>query len=213
MDHVVTAGECITSIAEAHGLFWHTVWEHPRNAALRARRGDPNVLMAGDVVFVPALRVTPVAIATGMRHRYRRRGIPAKLNLTLRVDGLPLADRAWVLTIDGGGRVEGRTDADGKLSAAIPPLARSATLVVGEGATRMTYAVALGQIDPVDELSGVQGRLTNLGFPCGAIDGVSSPATRRALRAFQAAVGLEPTGEADAETRRELVRRHDEHAA
>jgi N-acetylmuramoyl-L-alanine amidase len=66
----------------------------------------------------------------------------------------------------------------------------------------------LGDLDPVQEVSGVQGRLNNLGFPCGPVDGVLGSMTQAALRAFQAHVGIDPSGEVDTQTRERLVAEH-----
>jgi N-acetylmuramoyl-L-alanine amidase len=82
-DHTVTQGECISSIAERYGLFWETVWNHPNNAELRQQRENPNVLRPGDVVFVPERREKLESGATDTRHRFLKKGVPAKLRLRL----------------------------------------------------------------------------------------------------------------------------------
>ena len=56
--HVVRQGECIESIAHDHGLFWPTVWNHPKNRELRQRCAAPNVLAPGDTVAVPEKLLT-----------------------------------------------------------------------------------------------------------------------------------------------------------
>ena len=61
-------GECVGSIAFEHGFFPDTLWDHPNNAELKGKRGDPNVLLAGDVVHVPDLRPKEVAVAAGQSH-------------------------------------------------------------------------------------------------------------------------------------------------
>ncbi|MFH1075402.1 MAG: hypothetical protein V1753_00935 [Pseudomonadota bacterium] len=53
-DYIVKQGDCIESIAFKHGLFWETVWNHPNNQQLKQERKNPNILLAGDKVFVPA---------------------------------------------------------------------------------------------------------------------------------------------------------------
>ena len=52
---------------------------------------------------------------------------------------------------------------------------------------------------------GAQGRLRNLGYSVGAIDGVLGRRTDEALRAFQLDHGLEVTGELDDATRAKLA--------
>jgi hypothetical protein len=81
LDYVVEEGDCIASIAADHGHFWKTLWNDPANAALKTKRQDPNVLMAGDVVKVPPLRQKQQSRATDQRHPFKRLGIPAKLRL------------------------------------------------------------------------------------------------------------------------------------
>lgn len=53
-----------------------------------------------------------------------------------------------------------------------------------------------------DDVVALQGRLAELGFTPGKVDGIHGPNTDSALRAFQAAVGLTPDGTAGPETMR-----------
>jgi peptidoglycan hydrolase-like protein with peptidoglycan-binding domain len=55
-----------------------------------------------------------------------------------------------------------------------------------------------------DEVSGIQGRLCNLGFACGPVDGKLGPRTRGALRRFQSDRNLSVSGQADNATRDRL---------
>ena len=82
-DYVVKAGDCISSIAKQHGHFWETVWTDPANAELRRIRGNPDILFPGDRVTVPALRIKEEPRPTDQRHRFRKRGEPAKMRLRL----------------------------------------------------------------------------------------------------------------------------------
>src|SRR5262245_59214466 len=161
-EHVVKQGECITSIAKDTGHFWETIWNDAANADLRTVRVDPNVLLPEDRVHVPPLKEKWEPGQTEMRHRFRRRGEPAVLRLTLQYDDEPLANQPYTLDIDGQ-KVEGMTDAEGKLERGIPNNARRGVLVVGKDHPR-TFELSLGHIDPVENLVGVQKRLINLGF-------------------------------------------------
>lgn len=80
-----------------------------------------------------------------------------------------------------------------------PPPARKAPAARTE-----VYTFDLRRLDPASEISGAQGRLRHLGYAVGEPDGVMDPRTEEALRAFQAAHGLEVTGELDAATQDKL---------
>jgi len=51
--------------------------------------------------------------------------------------------------------------------------------------------------------------LNNLGFKCGAVDGIAGPRTKAALQRFQAEHGLNATGDIDEATRSTLREAHD----
>lgn len=203
--HVVQQGQCVSSIAKDTGHFWETIWNDDANADLRRVRGDPNVLLPDDRLHVPPLRQKWEPGQTEMRHRYRRRGEPAVLRLTLQIDEVPLGNQPYTLEIDGR-TLEGVTDPNGLLVQPIRPNARTGRLVVGE--EQWTYELQLGHIDPVENLAGVQKRLINLGFDCGRTDGEWDHRCRQATREFQSAGGIEQTGDPDDLTRNELRQAH-----
>lgn len=204
-EHTVRQGECILSIARQAGHFWETLWNDATNRELRDQRKDPHVLLPGDRVHVPQLREKWQAGATEMRHRFRRRGDPAMLRLTLRIDDVPLANEAFTLDVDGRAAT-GSTDAEGKIAVPIAPGARSARLVVG--AERWVFNLQLGCIDPIESVVGVQQRLINLGFDCGRTDGQWDDRCRQAISDFQKASGLTQNGTPDDLTRDKLKQSH-----
>jgi Putative peptidoglycan binding domain/LysM domain len=206
--HTVAQGECLSSIAERYGFFWETLWNDPGNAPLRARGRNPNTLLPGDVVQVPEKKVTAYERPTGARHTWRVKGVPVKLRMVLTWNEAPRANERYTLDVDGAVMV-GATDGDGRIELTIPPGAARGRLRVGDGDRQETYDLALGHLDPVEDLRGVQARLNNLGFACGAPSGTLDDATRAALGAFQARAGLTPTGEADDATRDRLRQAHD----
>jgi peptidoglycan hydrolase-like protein with peptidoglycan-binding domain len=71
------------------------------------------------------------------------------------------------------------------------------------GATDGAPAAATGDL-PRERVRRVQERLAAAGFDPGPADGVAGARTRAALRAFQEARGLGPTGEPDGPTLTEL---------
>jgi hypothetical protein len=206
-EHRVSQGECLSSIAERYGFFWQTLWNHPSNSALRKLRGDPNVLLPGDAVFVPEKRIAEYRRPTGATHRFQRKGVPATLRVQFLSGDAPRANQAFVAEVDG---VEhrGTTDGQGVLQLPIRPDARRATVRFEDDEEE--YDLLLGTVDPVDALTGVKARLANLGYELpGGVSDLLDEATRDALRAFQARVGLIATGEPDDATRAKLLEIHD----
>ena len=203
--HTVGKGESATSIAADNGFFVDTVWNHGQNAALREKRKTPDQLFEGDEIFIPDKQLKQEDSATGSRHRFKVKGVPAKFRLQLLALGEPRANEDYVLNIDGQ-LTRGKTDAQGWIKQSIPPGARSGMLVLQGGKEKIP--IQIGDLDPVEEVSGVQQRLTNLGFPAGN-SGQLDDQTKAALRRFQEAQGLQTTGEADAATRAKLKQIHD----
>ena len=203
--HTVVQGDSLSSIAAAFGANWKTVWSHADNAPLRARRKDPNVLYPGDVVIIPEKETRLEHGASDARHRFVRKGVPDKLEIRLLKDFKVRAHVAYSLVVDSK-TTPGTTDADGWVRAWISPLARDVRLVLEGG--KEEYVLALGHVDPIDTISGVQARLCNLGFFSAAVTGELNNDTRDALSAFQRANGVPATGEADAATMHQLEKEY-----
>lgn len=197
-DYSVKPGDCITSIAFEHGFFWQTIWNDGANADLKSKRKDPNVLMEGDVVHIPDLRVRKASGATEKTHKFKLKGVPAKFKLRLMLDDQPRKGEPYRLNIDGQW-LAGKTDQNGFLSHPLPPNAQSGTLIVGQGDAQDIYHLQFGGIDPLDTDDGLRGRLLNLGYGAEDLPG--------ALRAFQQKEGLQVTGQVDDATRTKLKER------
>jgi len=200
----VNRGDSIPSLAHDNGHFWETLWNHGDNAALKALRKTPNILMPGDEVFVPEIRIKEVHKATDSTHKFVRRGVPAKIRIKLMMLGEPRKSEQYTLVIDGKS-TEGTADDQGIVEAFITPNARSGKLILV--ATGEEIPVELGHLNPIDTISGVRQRLSNLGFEC--TDGEElDDETKSAIRLFQAAQGLEKTGKIDSTTRSRLHELH-----
>ena len=201
-DYEVRHGDCLSSIAFAHGHFWKTLWELDANAELKSRRKNANILLPGDRITIPPIRTKKATGATEQRHRFQILGIPVKLRLRFLESGEPLENEPYVLRIDGKEK-SGTLDAQGRLSESILPNAKTAEIRLGD--SKEWIRLHLGTVDPISEVSGVQGRLRNLGFSPGPIDGIFGPKTRAAIQRFQEAYQLKPTGSPDAGFRDKLV--------
>ncbi len=202
-DYIVKQGDCIESIASNHGLFWETIWNHSKNAQLKEKRKDPNILYPGDVVFVPDLSVKEESGATEQKHSFMRKGVPSRICIMLKDENdKPRAGIDYVIEIDGQ-MTRGETDGQGKLEQPIAPNARSGKLTVGEE----KYYLKLGGMDPVSEITGIQSRLRNLGFNC-EVNGQLDDKTKEAMREFQKKHDLNETEEPDEPTRQKLEQEH-----
>lgn len=206
--HVVSQGESTTRLAFERGLYWKSVWQHANNADLRSKRSNPNILLEGDVIFLPDLETKQEYCATAQKHRFQRKGVPETLNLIfLDIYGKPLANKPYTITIDNTFR-RGTLDSNGKLSESIPPNARSAKVKVGDKGELASTEVQLGNLDPVESLTGVQARLKNLGYFSAAIDGQPSEALDKAVVRFRRKNAMEEGKDIDDALRDKLKDLH-----
>lgn len=204
-EHVVSDDEGISAIAERHGHFAPTIWDDPKNSEIRELRTDSDILVPGDVLWIPPLREGSVTVPTGKRHRFRRRGVPPKLRIQLLRNGEPRADEPFELAI-GGQTIQGRTDAEGKIDVFVPATSTEGTIHVGGEEIR----VRANALRPVDTDEGLVQRLRNLGF-LGREDRDDDPeALAAAVGAFQTSEEIDATGEADDDTRERLRAVHDD---
>lgn len=203
-DYKVKQGDCLSSIAAQYGISWDKIWNHPKNAKLKQQRRDPNILYPGDVLFVPDKEGKEESCTAEQKHKFKRKGVPAKLKLRILEGEEPRANVNYTLQIDG--RIyNGTTDAEGKLEQTIPPNAQRGVLIL-EGDTPII--LQLGQLDPIETISGVQARLLNLNFDCGEVNGQENPQLEEALRGFQEKYNLQVTGQIDEATRNKLLEVH-----
>lgn len=209
--HTVIQGDCFSSIAEENGFFWETLWNHPENKKLRELRKDPNILLPGDVVFVPDKRLKQLSEPTNEVHKYRLKNTPAKLKVRILGDAEPRAGEPFVLIIDDVEIKRGKIPPDGQIEISIPPTAKGGKLLIGEGENEEEYILNLGHLDPIDTLTGVKARLSSVGFDCGEINEEMNEETIEAIADFQSYINHpDPNGQLDDQTRETLKKLHDE---
>jgi hypothetical protein len=204
-EHEVEQGDCLSSLASQNGLYWESVWALPQNLALRTKRKNPNILFPGDTVFVPEKELRYEDRRVDQRHQFVMKGEPVKLKIRFLAAGKPIAGETYLLKI-AGQNLQGKTDSSGILEQQIPPDTTEATLILGK--EKLEFPLEIGCLDPSAEVSGVQGRLNNLGFHCGAVDGIAGPLTRSALLTFQETYELDQTGKPDTATCEKLRSQH-----
>jgi hypothetical protein len=208
--HTVRQGECLVSIARMYGFEDpDEIYRSEKNAALRRRRPNPNLLYPGDTLVIPAHDLKAFVLPTGERHkvvvtvpkrRVRVRVLDAKRE--------PMKNTAFKL--ETAERVyEGQSDSNGVVEKDISGEVERAILSIGD----LTIPLLLGHLNPYEDTdddgtSAVQARLKNLGYQPGRIDGCLGPRTRAALRRFQSDQNLSVTGEADDATTKALLDNH-----
>lgn len=212
--HVVQPGECLLSLAARYGFAdWQAIFDHPDNGELKSKRKTPSVLHPGDVVSIPEQDGKSVDVPSGAVHRFKVKLPTALVRIALQVHG----SYGYELSVEGQSWT-GKTDGSAPIEHPIPSSAERGVLLlwpdkegndeVREGLQRIP--LLLGHLDPVEEISGIQGVLANLGHYYGPLDGLESGALKAAIAAFQARVGLGVTGEIDDALRDKLRSEHDD---
>jgi hypothetical protein len=204
--HDVKQGETLLGLAVANGLeSWEDILGRSENADLKKKRTDPGILKAGDRVFIPNREMCHSASAVDAKHTFKIGRPKAWLRLAVKdAAGVALAGKKYEIAA-GGTTSAGELPADGVIELAVPIDTTEGKLTVWlDTEASQVWDLKIGYMDPIDEVSGVQARLNNLGFDCGEPDGVLDDDTKSAIRAFQVLFGLEPSGEVDDAFREKL---------
>lgn len=208
--HIVKDGDHLSKIAKRFGFrSFRTVWNDAGNALLRALRVNPNVLLPGDVVFIPDKQDRDEAVQTGRRHTFFTTTPSLRLRVVLkdRFD-TPLGGEPCTLEIDGDARPV-ITSNDGVIERSIAVNAEGGQLsIVG-----VAVPVGIGRLHPVDDASGWLARLNNLGYHGGDTVNASTADLRSAVEEFQCdfglpVVGLAADGALDGKTKQALLAAH-----
>lgn len=216
IQYFVKQGDYLASIAKAHGHpDWRTIWNDGANAALRKKRGNPNVLYVGDALSIPDLNVKQVDAPTDQRHRFQVSRSPLTLGLTLLdAQRRSIANRACILTVDGEASVV-TSDGNGLVRKPIPHDAKTASIRIPpaqEDETEVVIPLLIGHLDPVDTVEGQAQRLNNLGYFAGPFEGrdkaENAELLRSAIEEFQCDQSLAVDGDCGAQTQGRLLKVH-----
>ena len=183
--HVVAQGEHLSSIADQYGFTdYSVIWNDANNAALKQQRVNPNVLQAGDNVYIPDKQQKDESGATTQRHVFNLKQNALMLRLIFEdIYEKPVANAPCTLYL-GQEKSSLTSDKTGKLEKRIAPSDAAGTVILGTDDTPYQddqLQIIIGELDPVDSLSGQAARLNNLGYFAG------TPATADDLQ-FESAV-------------------------
>ena len=174
------------SIAKKYGFHkWQDLWNLPQNHALRTSGRKPELLVAGDIVFIPERTTKETAVQTNARHNFVLESVAAELHLRF-VDVEPFIHAFGAISYsleakDGNNQTGKITQEKQEITMPLSLAAETCTLVIGG----MSFQLSIGGLDPLESVSGMQGRLKNLGFDPGPITKTENPSTTSAVRAFQ----------------------------
>jgi N-acetylmuramoyl-L-alanine amidase len=212
--HKVAQGERLATIAGQYDFAcWQTVWNFKGNQALKDLRGDPNVLSPGDEVVIPTKLQRDAEVPGGTATYVVNRGAEV-LRVCFPVgwdwDGDPVSYTAKPDT--GGPDLTGPLDSEGWMEIALPPNTSQVDVALWidvPDSPIVSYALRVGEIDPIDEVTGVQARLANLGYYDGAVDGDAKEVTAAAIAQFRREHGLPMGDQIDDDLRDALDSMHD----
>ena len=215
--HTVKQGEHLTGIAVAYGFRdYRVIWNYPQNAPLKQKRQNPNVLFPGDVVFIPDINVKERSCATDQRHTFQVSATPLVLKLQLvREYDVPFSSMSCDLVVETQ-PTHLNTDAEGIIKLQIAPTARTSVLLIHDTfevqRTHVpfdrVFAISIGDLDPVDEISGQVARLASLGYFSGSFDAPDDNDLKSAIEEFQCEHGLKVDGLCGPKTQAKLKQVH-----
>ena len=184
MQYIVQPGDCLSSIAQKHGFGnWRIIYNDPNNADFRLTRPNPNLIYADDILFIPDKKPKEIEIPTASSSVFIVNLVRTHLRLRIvNLNDEPRGGLAYKLRV-GSLQKEGTTSADGMIDEEIPADVTSGALEIAS--IGVSKSLQIGHLDPIDTISGIQGRLKNLGYDCGPIDGIKGRKTTAAIRAFQ----------------------------
>jgi hypothetical protein len=199
--HVVQQGETLNRIAKLYEFVRvETIYDHESNADFRKLRPDPNIIYPGDEINIPDKeKIIKMGYSGGSHSFILKRPEIEKFRVKIQ-NG---AGTAWAgkrVTLDVGGQsIDAPIGNDGLIEIDLPNGDESGgelKVFMNPNSDEPThvYEVQLGNLDPVEELSGVQARCNLLGFDCGVADGIMGGKTREGVKAFQASQSLDVDG-------------------
>ncbi|MBB1335683.1 MULTISPECIES: PGRP and LysM peptidoglycan-binding domain-containing protein [unclassified Pseudoalteromonas] len=209
--HTVAQGETLLRIARQYGYKTSTaLYNHPSNAEFKALRPDPNLIFPGDIINIPPKKEKFMPLRANSLNTFVVKNEKEYFRLQIiHEDGDDITGKRIVLNI-GSQTIDTVLQSNRLIEIELnnnDALTGSVDLYLNEGETTPTksFNVQIGNLDPIDTLSGVQGRCNMLGFNCGKVDGVNGTKTKAGVKEFQQAQQLQVDGIAGPVTKSRLV--------
>lgn len=156
---VVKQGDTLTSLAAQSATPRDDIWSYSKNTDLATTRTNPDVLLPGDVIYLPASKdQKPIALKTGTTNSFVA---PVQL-MPIQVKVAEFAGASYTAVADATQLDPKSVGSDGMLALSVP----TSTTVVEVTFTSPDGLVYLlvGHLDPIQSPSGRRQRLQNLGW-------------------------------------------------
>jgi hypothetical protein len=163
--YVIRKGDFLLKLAYTFDFDANTVWNDATNAGLRQIRSDPNILLPGDVLYIPdQVDKEPAfkSLVTGGTNTFTS-DVPT-MTLTHQFAGDdPTTYASKAYTVEELDDLTGlQTNENGVATFPVPLTLETATITFTD--TEESFVLAVGEMDPINTISGVFKRLQNLGY-------------------------------------------------
>jgi len=206
--YVVRTGDYLRKLAARFGFDAEAVWNDPKNADLRAIRRSMDILVSGDLLYIPAPDDVDGSrpVNEGTTNSYQANVQTVFVRQRILLNGKALAGEPYVV-VEFPELENQSSDGDGWVNLVVPTYLHRVTLDFTRRGVR--FGLLVGHMDPENTGSGREMRLRHLGFlrtPPG--QGTTPADVAQALGAFQSHYGLDDTGESNQATDDMLVKVH-----
>lgn len=180
MMYTVQPGDCLISIAQQHGIVdWRTIYEHAENEQFRELRKNPNMICAGDELYIPKLEGARVKAETNKKLSFVLKKAKSYFSVRLTNSKFePLVDIPYTLSVYKSEKdlnqeplkrfEDQKTDEDGFIEQLLPEEAKFAYLVYAPYPQRPSLIrkkrFYIGELDDPRTESGMRSRLNHFGF-------------------------------------------------
>jgi hypothetical protein len=198
--YVVHEGDHLKRIAQRFVFDPETIWNHPKNADLKARRESYNVLLTGDIVYIPEPTRAFTSVRLGQVNVFSAPIPRCTIEHVFEGDKGPLKSLAFRV-MGGDNTKHPKTDGNGTAIFDVPVTATEVQIIFETG---RGFVLALGHLDPASSRSGCIQRLRHLGLLGRGDEATSDGWLACALSAFQKRCGIPQTGVLDEATVKHL---------